>query len=218
MHSADGLRATQAAYDQVAADYARLLPDMSVEAPLDLTVLAAFVELVEAAGGGTVLEVGCGTGRVMRHLAGAGVRIAGIDLSLGMARTAKELRTDLGVAVAHASALPVRSGALGGLLAWYSLIHLPTTALRAVATELARTLRPGAPVLLAFQAGEGERVDRAAAYGHDVPLTSYRHRTTDVADALLSAGLELHTTMDRAPTQAHESTPQGFVLARRPGP
>ncbi len=49
------LSATRAAYDTVASDYADLLRDELAAKPLDRVMLAAFAELVQAAGG-TVLS------------------------------------------------------------------------------------------------------------------------------------------------------------------
>jgi len=50
--------ATRRAYDAVAVNYARLVPDMSLEAPLDRAVLGAFRD--GAAGSNyLVVEVGC---------------------------------------------------------------------------------------------------------------------------------------------------------------
>ena len=208
-------RATREAYDAVALDYARLLTDVTAEAPLDRAVLSAFTEMVKQSGDGLVAEVGCGSGRITAHLADAALRIVGLDLSRGMATVARSARPDLGFAVANAGALPIRSGALGGLVAWYSLIHLPTDLLPGVLAEFARVTRPGAPVVVAFQSGGGELVERTTAYGHPVPLTYYRHRIEDMADALAGADLALHATVRREQSQAHETTPQAFLLAQR---
>lgn len=208
-------RSTQRAYDAVAGDYARLVPDMSLEAPLDRAVLAAFAEMLSAAGDAPVVEVGCGTGRVTAHLADAGLRVVGLDLSPRMVATGRAARPDLLFAVGHAAALPVRSGGLAGAVAWYSLIHLPPSTLPAVARELARAVRPGAPVLVAFQSGEGERVDRPSAYGRPVPITSYRHRIEEMAEALAAGGFDPCATVRREAVLAHETTPQAFLLVRR---
>lgn len=62
------LGATRTAYDSVAADYARLLPDLGVETGLDRAMLETFADLVAAAGLGPVADVGCGTGRITAHL------------------------------------------------------------------------------------------------------------------------------------------------------
>ena len=206
-------RQTREAYDEVAHEYARLVPDMSVETPLDRAVLAAFSEmLVED---DVVAEIGCGTGRVAQHLHEAGIRVRGFDLSPGMVAVAHATYEDVPFAAAHAAALPLRDGVLGGLVAWYSLIHLPADELPRVATEFARVTRPGAPVLLAFQCGDGERVDRTTSYGRPVPLTYYRHRTEQVTKALTGAGFELYATIRREPALGFESTPQAAVLAHR---
>ena len=217
VHTGAEDRAVRHAFDTVAVDYARLLPDLAVEAPLDRGELAAFVEMVALGKGGTVAEVGCGSGRVTAHLADAGLPVLGLDLSPGMVGVARSAHGDLGFAVAHAAALPVRSGALAGLVAWYSIINLRPDLLPAVFGEFARVTRSAAPLVLAFQSGQGERVDRATAYGHPVPLTYYRHRVESVAGALTGAGWTVHATVRREPLREHETTPQAFLLALRRG-
>ncbi len=206
-------RDTQQAYDTVAADYAQLLPDLSVEAPLDRAVLAAFVEMV---GDGPVVEVGSGTGRVTAHLADAGLCVVGLDLSPGMTTVARQIRPDIAVAVADVVALPVRSDSLAGLVAWYAVIHLAPEALPGALEDCARVLRPGAPLLVAFQTGD-ERLDRTSAYGHPVRLTSYRHPVQAMAGALAEAGFVPYATVIRDAVLSHETTPQAFVLATGPG-
>ena len=195
---ASDVTATRRAYDAVAEDYARLLPDMTLEAPLDRGVLAAFAEMLGAQGDPLVVDVGCGAGRVTKHLDEAGLRVIGLDLSPAMVGVARALHAELPFLAAQAAALPLRTGTAGGLLAWYSLIHLPTEALAGVFAEFARVTRPGATVLVAFQAGDGQRVDRATSYEQPVPLRYYRHDVDDVAAALEAAGFALYASVRRA--------------------
>lgn len=206
---------TRDAFDAVAADYAQLLPDLRAEAPLDRAALGAFVEMVDARGDGLVAEVGCGSGRITAHLAAAGLRMVGLDLSAGMVREARAARSNIPLAVAHAAHLPLRTGSLDGLVAWYSIINLDTDRLPSVFDEFARAVRPGAPIVVAFQAGAGERLDRTSAYGHAVPITYYLHSIEAVTEALAAAGFTLDATVKREASQAHETTPQAFLLARR---
>lgn len=207
--------ATRRAYDAVAENYARLLPDMTLEAPLDRAVLAAFAEMLREQGDPLVVDVGCGAGRVTRHLDDAGLRVIGLDLSPAMLVVAHALHGDLPFLAAQAGALPLRTGTAGGLLAWYSLIHLPTQALAGVFAEFARVTRPGATVLVAFQAGDGQRVDRATSYEQPVLLSYYRHNVDDVAAVLEAAGFALYAHVQRAAALSFESTPQAALLGRR---
>lgn len=207
--------ASRAAWDAVAENYGRLLPDMSLEAPLDRAVLAAYAEMLADHRAELVAEVGCGTGRVTRHLHEMGVRTVGFDLSPRMVAVARAAHEGSPFAAAHAQALPLRKGALGGLVAWYSLITMPTGSLPAVFAEFARVARSGAPVLVAFQSGDGQRVERSTSYGLPVPLTYYRHRVDEATAALTSAGFTLYASVVRAAALSFESTPQAALLALR---
>ena len=206
---------TRHAWDAVAEDYARLVPDMSLEAPLDRGVLAAFAEMLAEDKAVLVGEVGCGAGRVTKHLHDKGVRMVGFDLSPGLAAAARRLHAELPFAAAHARALPLGDGVLGGLVAWYSLINMPTPSLAAIFVEFARVTRPGSPVLVAFQSGDGQRVERTMSYGQPVPLTYYRHRASEVTEALTVAGFTLYASVNRAAALAFESSPQTTLLAHR---
>src|SRR5579862_724639 len=76
----DFLRDTRASYDAVAVRYAEWLRDELAAKPFDRAILAAFAELVLAAGPGPVADIGCGAGRVTAHLKGLGLTAFGIDL------------------------------------------------------------------------------------------------------------------------------------------
>ncbi len=209
------LAAVRSAYDAVAVDYARLLPDMTLEAPLDRAVLAAFAEMVGEHPGPLIAEIGCGAGRVTRHLQDAGLRVIGLDLSPGMLAAARATNEDLPLVAAHAGALPLGAGTLSGLVAWYSLINMPTDALAEVFAEFARVTRPGATVLVAFQAGSGQRVDRMNSYEQPVSLSYVRHDVDQVSQALEAAGFALYATVRRPAALSFESTPQAALLAQR---
>lgn len=207
--------AIRSAYDAVAVDYARLLPDLMAEAPLDRAILAAFAEMLGAYPGRLIAEIGCGAGRVTRHLQDAGLRVIGLDLSPEMLAIARAANEDLPLVAAHAGALPLRAGTLSGLVAWYSLINMPTDALAEVFAEFARVTRPGATALVAFQAGSGQRVDRTTSYEQPVSLSYFRHDIGQVSRALEEAGFALYATVQRAAALSFESTPQAALLAQR---
>jgi SAM-dependent methyltransferase len=207
------LAATRSAYDTVAADYADLLRDELAGRPLDRALLATFAELARAVGDGPVAEAGCGPGRVTAYLAGLGLHTFGIDMSPGMLAVAQRDHPGLPFILGRLGALPVADGALAGLAAWYSIIHTPPEDLGEVFAEFARVLRPGAELLLAFQAGD-EKVHLSQAYGHTIALDAYRLSPAAIEDRLAAAGLTTHTRVLRDPGP-REQTPQAYLLARR---
>ncbi|MET7836135.1 class I SAM-dependent DNA methyltransferase [Micromonospora sediminicola] len=204
------LTETRAAYDTVAEDYARLLPDV-VEPPLDRAVLAAFAETVGP--DRPVLEVGCGTGRVTAHLRRLGLDVTGVDLSPGMVAVARRAYPELRFAVGSMTEPIAADGSLAGLVAWYSVIHLPPELLPEVFAGFHRALAPGGHLLLAVKAGD--RLDRRErAYGHRVTYDVHWLPPQRLSAQLTAAGFAVTATVLREPVDG-ERQPQAFLLARR---
>lgn len=202
--------AAQRLYDVVAADYARLLPDVETETDDERELFAELVR--RALPRGPVLDAGCGTGRVAAHLAALGADVLGVDLSVVMLAESCRQHPTVPVVCGSVNRLPVRDGAVSAALSWYSVIHTAPEDLPCVVAELARVLAPGAPLLLAFQSGRGERVDSTTAYGHDVRRTSYRHDVDHVTHLLSREGVALVRSVVRPPGAAHETTWQAALL------
>jgi SAM-dependent methyltransferase len=187
------------------------------ESPLDRAFLAAFVEFVGMTAG-PVADVGCGPGRVAAFLAAHGLDVVGVDVSQAMLTVARHAHPGIRFEEGQLTALPFREGSLGGAVCWYSIIHTPSEHLDEVCAELERVLNGDGHLLLAFQAGDGECVHRADAYGTGISLTNYRHSPDEVARSLIAAGLQVHARAMREPELDHESTPQAFILARSIAP
>ena len=147
----DFLRDTRASYDAIATVYAERFRDELAARPLDRAMLAGFAELVRAAGAGPVADVGCGPGRVTGYLNDLGLAVFGIDLSPEMIAVARRTYPGLRFEVGSMLALDVPDAALGGVLAWYSVIHVPDERVPEAFAEFCRVLAPGGLVLLAFR-------------------------------------------------------------------
>ncbi|MET0991557.1 MAG: class I SAM-dependent methyltransferase [Lacisediminihabitans sp.] len=204
--------ATRAAYDTVARDYADLLRDELARKVLDRAMLAAFAELVPT--GGRVADVGCGPGRVTAHLSRLGLSIEGVDLSPRMVAVAREEHPSLAFSVGTMERLAFADASLAGVVAWYSIIHIPGERLPGVFAEFARVLSPGGQLLLAFQVGDEPR-HISRGYGHDVSMDAYRLPVTRIEALLADVGLTARARLVREP-DTEERTPQAFVIADRP--
>ncbi|MFI7519862.1 class I SAM-dependent methyltransferase [Micromonospora globbae] len=208
-------RSVQRAYDTVAEDYARYLPDTRAEAPLDLAMVDAFATAVTSGDDARVLDAGCGAGRMSRYLTERGCLVEGVDLSPHMVAMARRDRPDLAFTVGSLADLPYPENRFAGVLLWYSIIHTPPAGQARIFAEAARVLRPTGHLLVGFQSGEGTR-DVSAAYrrfGHEVELERYLYTPDQVASQFEAVGLrEVCRLVRRA--ERGEQDDQAVLLAK----
>jgi len=207
---------TRDSYDAVAGDYAERFSDELNHKPLDRAMLSAFAEQVRGAGSRRVVDVGCGPGHVTAHLRGLGLEASGVDLSPAMAAVASGAFPDLRFVVGDMTSLDESDDSIGGLVAFYSIIHIPTVGLADLFREFHRVLIPGGYLLLAFQAGDGRR-SLSEWFGHHVSLEAYLRAPEQVAALLEEAGLSVGARLLRPPIPERETAERAYVLARKPG-
>jgi SAM-dependent methyltransferase len=139
-------------FDRAAGYYDRSR-GYSSEVEAEVTaVLAAALD-----GRGPCLEVGVGTGRIALPLHRAGVRMAGVDISMRMLEQLLEKaggRPPFPVAMADATALPFGPASFGATVAAHVLHLVPRW--REAAAEMVRVLQPGGMVLVNLTGGWGE--------------------------------------------------------------
>ncbi|MEU8999436.1 class I SAM-dependent methyltransferase [Streptomyces caniferus] len=216
MTEPDFLRTTRAFYDAVAEDYDDHFRDVLETRPMDRAMLAGFAELVRAAGAGPVVDVGCGPGRVTAHLAALGLSVSGVDLSPRMVALARRAHPGVRFEEGAMTSLDLPDGALGGVVAWYSIIHTPQERLPEVFAEFHRVLAPGGHLLLAFQTGdEPLHIDRP--FGHPVSLDFRRRQPDRIADLVGRAGLSVRARLLREPeAELGDTAPQACLMIRKP--
>lgn len=228
MNASDPLHETRTFYDAIAHDYDERYRDVLAGMPLERAMLGAFTELVQGTRDdrddrgdqrdpGPVADLGCGPGRVTAHLSGLGLSVFGVDLSPAMVALARRTYPELRFEEGSMTGLDLPDASLGGIVAWYSLIHLPLERLPQVFAEFHRVLAPGAPLLVAFQVGdEPLRIDQP--FGHPVSLDFRRRQPDDIAALLADAGLPVRARLLREPGAATETAPQATLLAGKPEP
>jgi SAM-dependent methyltransferase len=216
MHVMDGVRE---AYDAVAPKYAAQFADELDHKPFDRAMLSAFAEQVTRQGGpGHVADIGCGPGHVTAHLASLGLAAHGLDLSPAMIRLARGSHPGLSFAVGQMPRLPYRPGGLAGAVLFYSIIHLAPDQRAATFAALARALRPGGLMLVAFHLGENTVKHVDNWFGEPVSFDGYLLPVELVASEIAAAGLEVDVVATRAPYPRAETsgTRRGYLQATMP--
>ncbi|MER7476885.1 class I SAM-dependent methyltransferase [Streptomyces sp. NPDC126510] len=219
MRAPDFVESTQASYDAIAEVYAAEHPDSLAGRPLERALLSAFVELVRATGAPgrpPVADIGSGPGYVTARLHEAGLPVFGVDASPRMVALARRAHPELRFHVGSMTALDLPEATLGGIVALYSIIHVPDDHLPSVFAGFHRVLLPGAPVLLGFQSGDEDGHQRLTErFGREISLDYFWRTPETVAGHLTRAGLEMYARVLREP-EAGEKLPRAFLLARRP--
>jgi SAM-dependent methyltransferase len=205
---------TRTSYDNVAHSYAELVPGSMLADPYLRGLLALFAGRVQASGGGPVADVGCGPGHVTAHLRGLGVDAYGIDLSPGMIEVARRDHPGLRFEVGSMTALEPADAAVAGLLAWWSLVHVPEDALPGVFSEFHRVLRPGGPLLLGWHGGDSSRLKTEGYGGHPMNVFVHRRPLDRMAGLLRAAGFTIEAQILLEPDAP---VPGALIFARRDG-
>lgn len=104
----------------------------------------------------TVLDAGCGTGRIARELARRGVDVVGVDLDDTMLSTARRKAPDLAWQCADLASIDLGRTFDVILLAGNVMIFLTPGSESAVVSNLARHLAPGGRLVAGFSLRPGQ--------------------------------------------------------------
>jgi SAM-dependent methyltransferase len=204
---------TRRSYDTDASGYADKVRGLLDGSPFLRASLTAFAELVHDAGGGPVADVGCGPGYVTRHLNDLGVDAFGIDLSSEMIAIARRDHPDLRFEVGTMTALDLADNSVSGVLAFWSVIHVPDDEVPGVFKQFRRVLRPGGPLLVGFHVGDETRHTTEGYSGRRIDVESHRRRPDQVARWLRGAGFTIEAELVMRPD---EEVPGAIIFARAP--
>jgi SAM-dependent methyltransferase len=199
MSADDWLADTRTSYDTVAESYAGQLRDALAREPYLRAALTLFAGQV---GPGRVADIGCGPGHVTAYLHELGVDAFGIDLSPAMVDIARRDHPGIRFEVGSMTDLDLPDASVAGLLAFWSLVHVPDAAVPAVFDGFRRVLRPGAPLLVGFHAGEGSRLKTEGYGGHPMRVHVHRRRPERVAGWLRDAGFIIEAQLLLDPDRA----------------
>lgn len=192
------------AYSRRAVEYVERFASMDAVHPSDRQLVATWAGGIE----GAVLDAGCGPGQWTNFLNEAGIPALGVDLVPEFIEHARVTYPGIPFRTCSLNALDVSTGTVGGVLAWYSLIHHEPDTIRTPLLEFSRVLCPGGALLIGFF--DGDVVEK---FDHAV-VPAYRWPVSDLCDELVAAGFDVVETHARTTTGQRS---HGAILALRGG-
>lgn len=202
----------QAGYDRVAEKYVERIFDELSHKPMDRQLLDRFAANVT----GRVCDLGCGPGHVSRYLGERGADVCGIDLSEGMIQQARRLNPGIEFKQGNMLKLDARDETWGGIVAFYSIIHIPRAEVVRALGEMKRTLRPGGGLLVSFHIGE-EIMHVDDLWDEKVSLDFIFFRVDEMEGYLKSAGFEIEEVIERPPYENVEyQSRRAYIFSRKP--
>lgn len=190
------------AYSRRAAEYVEVVGRIEHAAEADREAILAWARSVD----GPVVDVGCGPGQWTAFLHEAGIDVEGVDPVEVFLDDARARYPAARFRLGRAEDLGVPNGTLGGVLAWFSLIHTDPDLIELPLRALTRSLRPGGSLAIGFFDGTArESFDHAVA-------TAYYWSVDALAELVESLGL---TVTDARTRHDPPARPQGFLVARQ---
>lgn len=202
------LHRTATAYDVVAGPYQERFLDELAEKPRDRELL----DELGSKGAGPILDVGCGPGQIGAHLQGGGRHVFGVDASHEMALRAS--RRLMSAVVADMLALPFADHCVSGIVAFYSVIHLPRTELGRAFDEFARVLEARGHVVVSAHEGDG-KAHVTEFLGREVDLDASFFTLDELTGSATAAGFEVVSAERRPPYPNEGSTVRLYVYATK---
>jgi len=201
-------------YDRLAEEYARRIADELQHKPLDRALLDRFAK--QTSGQGDVCDMGCGPGHVARYLREAGASVFGLDLSPAMLEQARKLNPDISFRQGNMMALDLPDGVLAGIAAFYAMVNIPKPSLPVIFREMARVLRPGGLLLLAFHVGD-EVLQEEELWGHKLTMNFLLFQPMEIRLDLETAGFTIEEIVERDPyPEVEYQSQRAYIFARKP--
>jgi SAM-dependent methyltransferase len=206
--------ATQSSYDALAQEYARHIADELDHRPRERDLLRRFAQ--QCRNRGLICDLGCGPGHVARYIGDFNPDVIGLDLSRGLLLQARRSAPEVLLLQGDMLALPFAAGILGGLVAFYSIIHFDDLQLAQALGEMRRVLRPEGHLLLGFHVGTNVvHVDEQ--WGIRVDLDGRFFCMDDLAGRLTGLGLKVVEQFQRDPyAEVEYQSVRGYIWATKP--
>ena len=201
-------------YDAVAKEYAENFYGEHDKKPQDREILHRFSW--EVAGKKPVWDFGCGPGQTAQYLANLGIAISGLDLSQELLEQASILHPGIPFQKGNLLDLDFEDRSIGGVVAFYAIVHFTQEQVGMAFREVFRVLQPGGLFLFTYHLG-AETIHIDEFLGKKVDLDFMFFTTDFISGCLKDNGFEKIDIIERDPYPGVEyESRRAYVFAEKP--
>ena len=139
-------------YNAVSKKYSEIFCNELNERPLERKLLDMFVERIPH--DEIIIDAGTGPGEIAGYMGKSRNNIIGVDISEGMIKCAKNNFPEVKFQVQDMLALDFKDDSIGGVTAFYAIVHFNYLQIERSLKEFFRVLKKGGMLLLTFHNGD----------------------------------------------------------------
>jgi ubiquinone/menaquinone biosynthesis C-methylase UbiE len=156
---------------------------------------------------GTILDVGCGSGRDAKVFCDHGFTVTGVDLSGKLLEIAKTIAPKATFIKQDFRELQFQENSFDGIWACASLLHITHDDLSVVLKKLLLFLKPNGTFMMTVKAGSGERYASGRSLPNEKRFFSFYSKPS-LKDALVSSGFRVTKIYAYNDKERHPENPK----------
>jgi len=201
-------------YDTVAKEYSETFFAEHEKKPKDQEILRRFS--IEIGDKKPVWDFGCGPGQTTKYLKDLGIEISGLDLSEKILEQARTTHPEINFRKGNILELEFDDDSIGGVVAFYAIVHFTEEQVEIAFLEVFRVLQPGGIFLFTYHIGE-ETIHLDEFLGKKIDIDFMFFTTDFIFSCLKDSGFEKIKIIEREPYPGVEyESRRAYVFARKP--
>lgn len=194
---------TTEVYDEISTSYAAKFNEPSDN-------IDDFLKLIGK--GGKILDAGCGPGGDVAYIASKGFDVVGIDLSEKMLEIAKRKNPRIYFQKADIRKLNFKPNTFDGIIASFSLIHIPKKDVNKTVDIFYKLLKPRGVIYIGIQEGKSQEIFLAEPLKPDEKIFLNIISAKEINEILTKAGFVVLNEFSRPAENKAEFDFNKFVV------